>query len=101
MRFCSVVQISIFSSERMDQSPAASEVSLGQHSAISSAATTESVSGPLHSSINLPASLINYYDPNLISHVTQWPAEQMELRVSWFDTDLEKSYMLLRSKEGG
>lgn len=69
-----------FSEQKDRSSPAVSDVS--QHSTVSSAViTAESNSAPLNQSINLPASLINHYDPSLISHVAQWPAEQIELRV--------------------
>lgn len=68
-------------SELKDRSsPAVSDVS--QNSMVSSVATAELVLPPLNQSINLPSSLINHYDPSLISHVAHWPAEQIELRVS-------------------
>ncbi|XP_067943363.1 WW domain-containing adapter protein with coiled-coil-like isoform X2 [Watersipora subatra] len=58
-----------------EKSPAASEASLGQHSALSSAA--ESSSGV---SVALPQSLVNFYDAALVSHISNWPAEQIEMR---------------------
>lgn len=30
---------------------------------------------------DLTQSFINYYDPALVSHISGWPAEQLELRV--------------------
>lgn len=60
-----------------DRSPSVSEASVGQHSVLSSTADSLSGGAPM-----LPQSLINYYDPSLLGHITGWPAEQIELRVS-------------------
>lgn len=60
-----------------------SETSIG-HSSLPSAGVSAvdsltSVGGG--GNMALSQSLVNYYDPSLISHISGWPAEQIELRV--------------------